>query len=108
MTEALDLTVLVLPRDGGFFAQAIEHAFSATGRTRQEALENLCAVLQGQASLDRDAGRAPLTWAGPARAELRDLAARIRTDLPARVVDLFPEETAPSERPTRLRLAAVG
>lgn len=108
MSKMLDMTVLILPRDGAFFAQAIEHAFSAVGRTKDEALDNLCAALQGQAALDREAGRSPLTWMRPARGEYRDLASRVRTDMPPRVLDLFPSGAPVADGERHLRLATVG
>lgn len=108
MTEPMMLTVLILPREGVFFAQSIEHAFSATGRNKDEAFENLCQLLQGQAALDREAGRKPLIWMRPARGAYRDLATRVQACLPNRTLDLFPTEADENRPEQHLRLAPVG
>jgi hypothetical protein len=110
MTDATPtLTVLILPREGGLYvAQTLEHAFAATGPTREGALDSLCEVLQGQAALDREAGRPPITWMSPAREEYRDVASRIRGDMPERPLTLFPAEEAGGAAEVHLRLAPVG
>lgn len=104
----LTLTVLVQPRDGVYFAQSLEHHFTATGGSREDAIDALCEVLRGQALLDREAGRAPLTWVGAAPREFREFARRVTTQLPARDVDLFPSEAADESPSRHLVLSPVG
>ena len=108
MTEPLTLTVLIVPREGVFLAQTVEHSYCATGSTKDEALDNLCEVLRGQAELDREAGRVPLTWMPAARAMRYQLPDAARVGMPERILDLFPEPSGGAGARQQLRLAPVG
>lgn len=120
--DPLALTVLVFKEacaDGHetVVAQVIEHDFAVQGASASDAMDNLVQMIQGQARLDVEAGRRPITWLPPAPDEFRRRAAQIaslmpKEAMPSREFELFPSEDGPVERPvvegpTRLHLAAV-